>query len=139
MVGILHDCRAKIDFDESSDDEWAAKKPSRQIITLLVKGTFTNPSAPFQPLGAELCVEIVVSIVPHREDAMSSVVKVLEVIAESDKSFDEAAQHAVQEASKTVRQIKSIWIENFSGMVEGDRIVKFRVNAKLSFMIEGHK
>jgi hypothetical protein len=70
---------------------------------------------------------------------MSSVVKVLEVIAESDKSFDEAAQHAVQEASKTVRQIKSIWIENFSGMVEGDRIVKFRVNAKLSFMIEGHK
>jgi flavin-binding protein dodecin len=70
---------------------------------------------------------------------MSSIVKVLEVIAESDKSFEDAAQQAVREASKTVRQIKNVWIENFSGVVESDRIVKFRVNAKLSFLIEGHQ
>jgi flavin-binding protein dodecin len=70
---------------------------------------------------------------------MSTIVKVLEVIAESDKSFDEAAKQAVREAAKSVRNIKSIWIENFSGVVEGDRIVQYRVNAKLSFLIEGHK
>jgi flavin-binding protein dodecin len=45
----------------------------------------------------------------------------------------------VREASKSVRGIKSIWIDNFSGVVEGDRIVEYRVNAKLSFMVEGHK
>ncbi len=50
---------------------------------------------------------------------MSSIVKVLEVIAQSDKSFDDAAQQAVREATKTVRGIKSIWIDNFTGVVEG--------------------
>ena len=70
---------------------------------------------------------------------MSTIVKVLEVIAESDKSFDDAAQQAVREAAKSVRNIKSIWIENFSGVVEGDRIVQYRINAKLSFLLEGHK
>ena len=68
-----------------------------------------------------------------------SIVKVLEVIAESDKSFDDAAQQAVREAATTVRGIKSIWIDNFSGVVEGDRIVRYRVNAKLSFLVEGHQ
>lgn len=68
-----------------------------------------------------------------------SIVKVLEVIAESDKSFDDAAQQAVQQAAATVREIKSIWIDNFSGVVEGDRIVRYRVNAKLSFLVESHQ
>jgi flavin-binding protein dodecin len=70
---------------------------------------------------------------------MSSIVKVLEVIAQSKKSFDDAAQQAVREAARSVRGIKSIWIENFSGVVEGDRIVEYRVNAKLSFLVEEHK
>jgi flavin-binding protein dodecin len=67
-----------------------------------------------------------------------SIVKVLEVIAESDKSFDDAAQRAVTDAAASVRGIKSIWIDNFSGVVENDRIVRYRVNAKLSFLVEGH-
>ena len=66
-----------------------------------------------------------------------SIVKVLEVIAESDRSFDDAAQQAVKQAGATVRGIRSIWIDNFSGVVEGDRIVRYRVNAKLSFLVEG--
>jgi dodecin len=70
---------------------------------------------------------------------MSSIVKVLEVVAQSEKSFDDAAQQAVREAAKSVREIKSIWIENFSGVVQGDRIVEYRVNAKLSFLVEGHQ
>ena len=68
---------------------------------------------------------------------MSPIVKVLEVIAESDKSFDDAAQQAVREAGQSVRGIKSIWIDNFSGVVQGDRIVEFRVNAQISFVVEG--
>jgi flavin-binding protein dodecin len=70
---------------------------------------------------------------------MSSIVKVVEVVAQSEKSFDDAAQTAVREVAKSVRNIKSIWIDNLSGKVEGDRIVEYRVNAKVSFLVEGHK
>jgi flavin-binding protein dodecin len=49
---------------------------------------------------------------------MSTIVKVVEVIAQSEKSFDDAAQNAVKEVAKTVKQIKSIWIDNFTGSVQ---------------------
>lgn len=68
---------------------------------------------------------------------MGSIVKVVEVVAQSNKSFDDAAQQAVSETAKSVRGIRSVWIDNFSGVVEGDRIVEFRVNAKVSFVVEG--
>ena len=70
---------------------------------------------------------------------MNSIVKVIEVIAQSEKSFDDAAQQAVREVAKTVRGVKSVWIDNFSCTVDGDRISEYRVNAKVSFMVEGHK
>jgi flavin-binding protein dodecin len=70
---------------------------------------------------------------------MSTLVKVLEGIAQSEKSWDDAAQQAIKEAAKSVRGINSIWIDNFNGVVEGDKIVEFRVNAKISFLVEGHR
>ncbi len=69
---------------------------------------------------------------------MSTIVKVIEVIAQSEKSFDDAAQLAVKEVAKTVKNIKSIWIDNFTGTVHGDRITEYRVNARVSFVVEGH-
>lgn len=68
---------------------------------------------------------------------MGTVVKVIEVIAQSEKSFDDAAKNAVKEVAKTVKGIKSVWIDNFSATVEGDQIVEYRVNAKVSFLVEG--
>lgn len=70
---------------------------------------------------------------------MSTVVKVIEVIAQSENSFDDAAKNAVKEVAKTVKGIKSVWIDNFSATVEGSRIVEYRINAKVSFVVEGHK
>ncbi|NMM49525.1 dodecin family protein [Marinigracilibium pacificum] len=64
------------------------------------------------------------------------IVKVIEVIASSDKSFDDAAENAVKEAAKTIKNIKSIYIENMNGMVKGDKIVSYGVNAKISFEID---
>jgi dodecin len=63
-------------------------------------------------------------------------VKVIEVIATSDRGFSEAAQNAVEEAGKTVKNIKSIYIENMNAHVENNRIVSYAVNAKISFEIE---
>jgi flavin-binding protein dodecin len=73
------------------------------------------------------------------EVLMSTVVKVIEVIAQSEDSFDDAAKNAVKEVAKTVKGIKSVWIDNFSATVEGNRLVEYRVNAKVSFVVEGHK
>jgi hypothetical protein len=99
---------------------------------------FTAASPRLQPHGGKLASATRRGrLIP--EVFMSSIVKVLEVIAQSKKSFDDAAQQAVREAAGSVRGIKSIWIENFSGVVEGDRIVEYRVNAKLSFLVEEHK
>lgn len=63
-------------------------------------------------------------------------VKVIEVIATSDKGFTEATQNAVAEASKTVKNIKSVYIENMNANVENNKIVSYAVNAKISFEID---
>jgi flavin-binding protein dodecin len=70
---------------------------------------------------------------------MSSIVKVIEVVAQSDKGFDDAVRSAVQEASKTISGIRSVWVENFSVKVEDNRITNFRVNCKISFVLEGRQ
>lgn len=67
---------------------------------------------------------------------MASVLKVIEVLAESDKSWEDAAALAVERAGKTLHGIKSIYIKNFEGKVEGNKIVKYRINANISFMLD---
>ncbi len=62
--------------------------------------------------------------------------KVIEVLAESDKSWEDAAQQAITNASKTVRNIKSIYLKNIEATVENGKIAKYRVNAKISFVLE---
>ena len=63
-------------------------------------------------------------------------VKVIEVIAASEKGFDDATQKAVEQASKTVKNIKSVNIENMNAKVENNKIVSYAVNAKISFEVE---
>lgn len=65
-----------------------------------------------------------------------SMLKVIEVLAESNQSWEDAARQAVVNAAKTVRNIKSIYIENFEATVDGDKISRYRVNAKISFLLE---
>lgn len=66
-----------------------------------------------------------------------SVVKVVEVLAQSDKSWEDAAQIAVKTAAKTVKDIKSIYIKNFEAKVENGKITKYRINGKLTFALKG--
>ena len=69
---------------------------------------------------------------------MASIAKVIEVISESDESWDDAVQNALTEAAKSVDNIKSIWVENMTAVVEGNRIVRYRLNAKVTFIVGGH-
>jgi dodecin len=62
--------------------------------------------------------------------------KVIEVIAQSEKSWEDAAQSAVKDAGKTVKNIKTIWIKNAEGVVQKNKIVAFRLNAHITFEVE---
>ncbi len=65
-----------------------------------------------------------------------TMLKVIEVLAESPKSWEDAAQQAVSDAGKTVRNVRSIYIKNFEASVENGKIQKYRINAKISFVLE---
>jgi flavin-binding protein dodecin len=62
--------------------------------------------------------------------------KVIEVISQSEKSWEDAAQRAVSDAGKTVDQIKSVWIKNFEAVVRDNRIVEYRLNANITFEVK---
>ena len=62
--------------------------------------------------------------------------KVIEVISQSEKSWEDAAQRAVADAGKTVEQIKSIWIKNFEAVIKDNKIVEYRVNANITFELK---
>lgn len=64
------------------------------------------------------------------------VLKVIEILASSTESWEDAANNAMKEASKSVRGIRSINITNQSAIVEDGKISEFRINCKLSFEIE---
>lgn len=65
-----------------------------------------------------------------------SIVKVIEVIAGSEKSFDDAVNNALKDASKSVNNIKSIYVKEMKALVENNRIVSYGINAKISFEVK---
>lgn len=65
-----------------------------------------------------------------------AIVKVIEVMAESPTSWDDAAKVAVREASQTIKNIKSIYAKEMQAIVENDKVISYRLNAKISFLVE---
>jgi flavin-binding protein dodecin len=65
-----------------------------------------------------------------------AILKVIEILAESPTSWEDAANQAVKEAGETVRGIRSIYVENFQATVQDGKIDSFRINAKVSFAVE---
>jgi len=65
-----------------------------------------------------------------------AVIKVIELLAESTQGWEAATREAVKVASKTVKNIKSVYVENMQAIVEGTEIVNYRVNVKISFLVE---
>lgn len=65
-----------------------------------------------------------------------ALVKVIEVLADSETSWEDAVKNAVKEASKTVKNIRSVYIQEQSVVVKDDKVTAFRVNVKLSFELD---
>ena len=68
-----------------------------------------------------------------------AVVNVIELLAESEESWEAAVRQAVAEATKTLRGITSVYVDEFQATVENDKVKNFRVNVKVSFVLEQSK
>lgn len=64
-----------------------------------------------------------------------SVVKVIELLSESPESWEDAARQAVERASRTLKNIRSIYVKEMTAAVEGGEIVSYRVNVMLTFAL----
>ena len=67
---------------------------------------------------------------------MAKVVKVIELMSQSPKSWEDATQGAVEEAAKTLRNVRSVYIKEFTADVDEGKVRNYRINAKVTFDLE---
>ncbi|MCL5245759.1 MULTISPECIES: dodecin family protein [Cellulophaga] len=65
-----------------------------------------------------------------------AILKVIEVLANSDKSWEDATKKAVAQAAKSVKNIKSVYVQEQSAIVKDGEVSEFRVNVKITFEIK---
>lgn len=65
-----------------------------------------------------------------------AVMKVIEVMASSDKSWEEATKKAIAHASKSIKHIKSAFVQSQSVVVDDNEVSEFRVNVKITFEVK---
>jgi flavin-binding protein dodecin len=64
------------------------------------------------------------------------VIKIVEVIGSSPKSWEEATKNALEETAGTIRNIKSIDVERFTAKVEKNKIVEYRAVVRIAFAVQ---
>jgi flavin-binding protein dodecin len=65
-----------------------------------------------------------------------SIHKVIEILAYSNESWEEATRQAIKDSSKTIKNIESIYIKEQSAKVENNQIIQYRINAQITFKVE---
>lgn len=65
-----------------------------------------------------------------------AVMKVIEILANSNSSWEDATKKAVKQASKSVKNIKSAFVQSQSVVVKDDEVDEFRVNLKVTFEVK---
>ncbi len=64
-----------------------------------------------------------------------AVLKVIEVLSNSENSWEDATKKAVNHAAKTVKNIRSVYVQEQSAIVKNDQVTEFRVNLKITFEV----
>jgi len=65
-----------------------------------------------------------------------SIAKVSEIIASSDRSFEDAVASGIKRATKTLKGIQSAWVADQEVIVKNDKIVEYRVRLKVTFILK---
>ena len=64
------------------------------------------------------------------------VARVTEIIASSSKSFEDAVENGVERACKTLKNVKGAWVEGQKVIIKDDKIVEYRVDLKVTFILK---
>lgn len=64
-----------------------------------------------------------------------SVAKVIEISAESPKSFDDAIRQGIERAGQTLQNIQSAWLKEQQVMIQNQKITAYRVILKITFVL----
>jgi hypothetical protein len=64
-----------------------------------------------------------------------AVARVTEIIAASNKSFDDALKLGVARAAKTLKNVEGAWVQDQKVLVKDGKIVEYRVNLKVTFIL----
>jgi len=67
-----------------------------------------------------------------------NVMKVVELVADSPDGWKDAIEHAVLKASETIRNINAVEVTNLSASVHDGRVIGYKADLQLSFLIEDH-
>lgn len=67
---------------------------------------------------------------------MSSIAKIIELSADSEKGFDDALHTGIIRANETLRNVRSVWIEDHEVLVEQGRPKVYRLHLKVTFLVE---
>ena len=65
-----------------------------------------------------------------------AIVKMIELSAQSSESWEDATRQAVERASRSLRNIRSVWVKEFEAAVDANKVTQFRVILKISFQLE---
>ena len=68
---------------------------------------------------------------------MTSIARVTEISATSDKSFEDAIQQGIKRATQTLRNVQGAWIKEQEVSVENNNIAAYKVNMMITFVLEG--
>ena len=64
------------------------------------------------------------------------VAKVSEIIASSEKSFDDALKVGIARACKTLKNVSGAWVKDQNLVIKNNKIIQYRVNLKVTFVLE---
>jgi dodecin len=64
-----------------------------------------------------------------------SIAKVIEIISEGS-SVEDAVENGVKEAGKSVRKVRSVYVEGIQAMVKDGKVSGYRVNSKVTFVVD---
>ncbi|NNE21614.1 MAG: dodecin domain-containing protein [Rhizobiales bacterium] len=65
-----------------------------------------------------------------------SVAKVIELTSSSEKSIEDAVQQGVKRADDTINDIEGVWVQDVKGIVKGGKVVEWRTNLKVTFVLK---
>ena len=65
-----------------------------------------------------------------------AVLKVIEVLSSSEKSWEDATKKAIAHAAKSFKNIRSVYVQDQSASIIDNEVAEFKVNLKITFVIE---